>query len=139
MSVSHSATESEIISLDAGLRVDGLLALDLWDMVIEVLRSTNNTARQGRLVQGDVYGTGGHSINRTKITAPTERSKRDVEQLSHQGESQLYIFEDNVAVIKMIIAGRSPSMRRVSRTRRVALDWLFGRINLDPKKSNHIC
>ena len=41
-SVSHSSTESEIISLDAGLRMDGLLALDLWDMVIEVLRSTNN-------------------------------------------------------------------------------------------------
>ena len=28
-SVSHSSTESEIISLDAGLRMDGLLALDL--------------------------------------------------------------------------------------------------------------
>ena len=35
-SVSHSSTESEIISLDAGLRMDGLPALDLWDMVIEV-------------------------------------------------------------------------------------------------------
>ena len=39
-SVSHSSTESKIISLDAGLRMDGLLALDLWDIVIEVLRST---------------------------------------------------------------------------------------------------
>ena len=29
-SVSHSSTKSEIISLDAGLRMDGLLALDLW-------------------------------------------------------------------------------------------------------------
>ena len=29
-SVSHSSTESEVISLDAGLRMDGLLALDLW-------------------------------------------------------------------------------------------------------------
>ena len=28
MSVSHSSTESEIISLDAGLRMDGLPALD---------------------------------------------------------------------------------------------------------------
>ena len=37
-SVSHSSTESEIISLDAGLRMDGLLALDLWGMVIGVLR-----------------------------------------------------------------------------------------------------
>ena len=29
-SASHSSTESEIIRLDAGLRMDGLLALDLW-------------------------------------------------------------------------------------------------------------
>ena len=32
--VSHSSTESEVISLDAGLRMDGLPALDLWDIVI---------------------------------------------------------------------------------------------------------
>ena len=51
---------------------------------------------------------------------------------SHQ-EALLYIFEDNEAVIKMIIKGRSPAMRHVSRTFRVALDWLFDGINLDPK------
>ena len=34
---------------------------------------------------------------------------------------------------KMIIKGRSPTMRDVSRTHRVALDWLSDRINLDPK------
>ena len=45
----------------------------------------------------------------------------------------LYVFEDNEAVIKMIIKGRSPTMRHVSRTHRVALDWLFDRINLDSK------
>ena len=44
-----------------------------------------------------------------------------------------YVFEDNEAVIKMIITGRSPTMRHVSRTHGVALDWLFDRINLDPK------
>ena len=37
------------------------------------------------------------------------------------------------SVIKMIIEGRSPTMRHVSRTHRVALDWMFDRINLDPK------
>ena len=42
-SVSHSSTESEIISLDAGLRLDGLFALDLWDVVMEVSRSLNST------------------------------------------------------------------------------------------------
>ena len=33
----------------------------------------------------------------------------------------------------MIIKGRSPTMRHVSRTHRVALDWLFDRFNLDLK------
>ena len=36
-------------------------------------------------------------------------------------------------MIKMILKGRSPTMRHVSRTHRVALDWLFDRINLDPR------
>ena len=30
---SHSSTESEIISLDAGLRLDGIPALDSWDLI----------------------------------------------------------------------------------------------------------
>ena len=50
---------------------------------------------------------------------------------SSRQEALLYVFEDNEAVIKMIIKGRSPTMRHVSRTHRVALDWLFDRINLD--------
>ena len=33
ISVSHSSTESEILSLDAGSRMDGIPALDFWDMV----------------------------------------------------------------------------------------------------------
>ena len=58
----------------------------------------------------------------------------------------LCIFQDSEAVIKMIvkgqksddeikifIQGRSPTMRHVSPTHRVALDWLFDRINFDPK------
>ena len=52
---------------------------------------------------------------------------------SSQGESRLYFFEDNEAATKMIIKGRSPTMRHVSRTHGVALDWLFDRINLDAK------
>ena len=52
---------------------------------------------------------------------------------SERQEVLLYVFEDNEAVIKMIIRGRSPTMRHVSRTNRVALDWLFDRINLDSK------
>ena len=53
-------------------------------------------------------------------------------QSSHQ-EALLYVFEDNEAVIKMIMKGRSPTMRHVFRTHRVVLDWLFDRIILDPR------
>ena len=52
-SVSHSSTESEIISLDAGLRLDGIPALDLWDLIISVLGNTIQTPeRPGRPVVG---------------------------------------------------------------------------------------
>ena len=44
-SVSHGSTESEIISLDAGLRMDGFPALDLWALVIEVLRTTHGVPK----------------------------------------------------------------------------------------------
>ena len=53
-------------------------------------------------------------------------------QSSYQ-EALLYVFEDNEAVIKMVTKGRSPTMRLVSRTHRVVLDWLFDRISFDPK------
>ena len=73
-----------------------------------------------------------------------KQGDQNVEQLSNldhlttnaspsQCEVPLYIFEDNERVIKMIIKGRSPMLRYVSRTHRVALDWLFDRINLEPK------
>ena len=50
-SVSHSSTESEIISLDGGLRLDGIPALDLWDLIVSVLGNmTQNHDRTGRPV-----------------------------------------------------------------------------------------
>ena len=53
-------------------------------------------------------------------------------RFSHQ-EALLCVFEDNEAMIKMIIKRRGPTMGHVSRTHRVALDWLFDGIKLDPK------
>ena len=50
-SVSHSSTESEIISLDTGLRLDGLLALELWDLIVSVFGSVSQISdRTERLV-----------------------------------------------------------------------------------------
>ena len=42
-SVSHSLTESEMISLDAGLRLDGIPALDLWNLIVLVFGNVIQT------------------------------------------------------------------------------------------------
>jgi hypothetical protein len=49
-----------------------------------------------------------------------------------KGNGKIVCFEDNEAVIKMTIKGRSPNMRHVQRTHRVNLDWLFERMARDP-------
>ena len=76
-SVLHSSTEAEIISLDAG-------------------RNTNN-----------------HTQNQTKV--PTQHDNFDLSDVDYvasnakfsQCGAVLYIFDDNEAVIKIIIKGRS--------------------------------
>ena len=45
-SVSHSSTKSEIISLDAGLRLNGIPPLDLWDLIVAVLGNTNQNREE---------------------------------------------------------------------------------------------
>ena len=50
-SVSHSSTVSEIISLDAGLRLDGIPALDLRDLIVTVLHGNTNQSEQ---IQGEM-------------------------------------------------------------------------------------
>ena len=54
---------------------------------------------------------------------------------THSSEDgcKLNIFENHEAVIKMIMKGRSPFMRHVSRTQRITLDLIFDRINVGPK------
>ena len=47
-SVSHRSTESEIISLDAGLRWDGIPAFDLWDLIVPVLHGNTYQSNQER-------------------------------------------------------------------------------------------
>ena len=107
-SVSHSSTESEIISLDAGLRLDGIPALDVRDLIVAVLGNTN----QNRIEQGDLLK------NKREVCSPPhtihkrKRSQRVINDLdnvhfihsnvkfSHQ-EASLYVVEDNEAVIKM--------------------------------------
>ena len=129
-SVSHSSSESEIISLDAGFRLDGVSALDLWDLIVPVLDGNTNQSHKERR---DPF-MNKREVRSTPHTIPKRKQSQGVindldnddfvpsnVQFSNQ-EALLYVFEDNEAVIKMIIKGRSPTMRHVSRTHRVALD-----------------
>ena len=124
--VSHSSTESEITSLDTGLILDGLPALELWDLIVSVFGSVSH---QGNLI---VMFTNVINLKR-RIDVMKDIDSVPSNIKSSRQEALLCVFEDNEAVIKMIIKGRSPTMRHVSRTHRVALDWLFDRINLDSK------
>ena len=129
-SVSHSSTESEIISLDTGLRLDGLPALELWDLIVSVLGNVSRVSdRSGKPESDDHKHHKSH--NKIDVTRDIDSVPSNVQ--SARQEALLYVFEDNEAVIKMIMKGRSPTMRHVSRTHGVALNWLFDRINLDPK------
>ena len=115
--------------MDTGLRLDGLPALELWDRIVSVYGSvTQILDRTGRPVHTE---RSQNSQGKIYVLKNIDSVPSNV-QFLHQ-EALLYVFEDNEAVIKMIIKGRSPTMRHVSRTHRVALDWLVDRINLDPK------
>ena len=128
--VSHSSTESEIISLDTGLRLDGLPALELWDLIVSVFGSVSHISDRTVQPDNDVKK---HQKSQRRIHVMEDIDFIHSNVQSSRQEALLYVFEDTEAVIKMIIKGRSPTMRHVSRTHRVALDWLFDRINLDPK------
>ena len=108
-SVSHSLTESEIISLDAGLRLDGSPALDLWDLIVLVLGNT--TQNHDKTVKPAVCRDKNHVRHQSRgvinVLDNVDLVPSNV-RFSHQ-EALLYVFEDNEAVIKMIIKGRKKS------------------------------
>ena len=119
--------------------MDGIPALFLRDLVIEVFHSvpnrTDGPQREPRGNPSAVVKPIMHNpipIKHTNVI-PTNIDHIPPNTTQSSPSVLLYVFEDNEAVIKIIIKGRSPTMRHVSRTHRVALDWLFDRINLDPK------
>ena len=135
------STDSEIISLDASLRLDGIPTLDLWDSVVVVFHSSPNQTNKTKYVREPLGNLSANSQPNMRKQISTTHTYLDLtnidhvpSNLKHSGPSaMLYVFEDDEAVIKMTTKGRSPTMRHVSSTHRVSLDWLFDRINLDPK------
>ena len=116
--------------------MDGLFALHLLDVVTEVLRSSNSN-KSPKTQALCVIPNGIAHPNPNRRETETSINCRMWTMLPQKHTllkvSLSCTLEDNKAVIKMIIKGRSPTMRHVSRTHRVVLDWLFQSINFDPK------
>ena len=133
-SVSHSSTESGNHLFGRWIEIGRDSRSRFVGSVFFVLGNTIQTPdRSGQpVVNGDKdHGPNKRSQGMINVLNNIDCVHSNV-QFSHQ-EALLYVFEDNEAMIKMLIKGRSPTMRHVSRTHRVALDGLFDRINLDPK------
>ena len=119
-SVSHSSTESEIISLHAGLRLDGNTAFDLWDPIVAILGNTNQSHRERGdpfMKKREVRSTF-HTIQKRKQSQGVINDLDSFDFIpsnvtSSRQEVLLHVFEDNEAVIKMIIKEKSPTMRHV--------------------------
>ena len=102
ISVSHNSAEAETISLDAGLRMDGIPALDIWDSVIEVFPSSPNQTNksedqesQGNLSRDTTSNK--HTQNKTKVA--TQHDTLDLNNIDCDAKfsrfgAMLCIFED---------------------------------------------
>ena len=101
--ISHSSTESVAISLYAGLRLDGIPTLGLWDLVFEALHSScsNPTKKSRENVQRNLpHDT--PSRKQTKNQVQTAIQYNDLELLnvdyassnlkSSKSGAMLYIF-----------------------------------------------
>ena len=118
--VSHSSSEAEIIALDATVRMEGIPAMELWDLVIDVLcdpdpKASKKTIQRPLRSRDDPFGV--------DYVTPNYKGG--------SGRAKLHILEDNEAVIQMVIKCRAPNMRHCGRTHRVDLDWLIERIKED--------
>ena len=119
--ISHSSAEAEIISLDAGLRMEGIPAMVLWDQIMEVLAPQSVRARPLK-----------ERAPRTALESMFDVDSVPPTYPLSSGAIKMVIFEDNESVIKMVVKGRSLAMGHVSRTHRVDLDWLYERCRVDP-------
>ena len=87
--VSHISTESEIIALDTGLRLDDLPALDLWDLVVSVLGNVSRVSDRSGQPDNDVHK---RHKSHNKIDAMKDIDAVPSNVQSARQEALLYVF-----------------------------------------------
>ena len=96
-------------SHDAGLSIDGLLAVQILVCVSSTLTNTN---------------AGGHTIHHmSEQPGIFHVDHVPANILESFRSTKLSSSEDNATVIQMVHKGRSTNLRRISRTHRINLEW----------------
>ena len=130
-SIRNSSTESELISLDAALRVEGIPALAFWEHVIDVfhpiapvsgsktpLGSSNKRFETSNINEQppifDIYDE----------LASVDYVPPNIEKPN--GKARLVLLEDNDPDIQICIKGRNPKLRHVQRIHRVNIGAAYG-------------
>ena len=80
--------------------MDGLPALELWDLIVSVFGNTSHISDRTR------KPVNGKNKSHKKINVMKDIDSVPSNVQSARQEALLYVFEDNEAVIKMIIKGK---------------------------------
>ena len=110
--------------------MDGLLALELWDLIVSVLGYTSRVSDRSGKPESDDHK---HHKSHNKIDVMRDIDAVPSNVQSARQEALLYVFEDNEAVIKMIIKRQKSYNETRFQNPQSCFDWLFDRINLDSK------
>ena len=93
--------------------MDGLPSPELWDPIVSVFGNVSRVSDRSGQPDNDVHK---RQKSHSKIDVMEDIDSVPSNIQSARQEALLFVFEDNETVIKMIIKGRSPTMRHVSRT-----------------------
>jgi hypothetical protein len=120
--ISHSSSETGVISSEVCLRVEGIPCLLLWEIILEICYSVsgvgaltrNPSTTNNKLKDQDTIDDVLTNVDYVPTIFPISSGRR-----------QIMILEDSDPFKKNTIKGRSPQMRHVPRTHKVHLDRLF--------------
>ena len=131
--VSHSSTEAEIVALDAGIRMEGIPAMVFWDVVIRTMnpeaKRNSETVEKHQTIEIDTK-VPPRMTSLNKLLSEVDFVPPFIPALTDV--AKLVCMQDNDAVIKGSIKGRSKNFRECPRTHRINVDWLWERIRTDP-------
>ena len=157
-SVSHSSTESEVTSLDAGLRMDGTTTHHFWNFWIEVSHSSLNQLGARRKLCRDEQSEKSSNAKTKKHSNPEHPRLTDVDFVTRNAKlshfcALLYVFEEKAEVQqcdtvgKQLQKGNLLEKKKTCWTRRKLVgeeletkkklleEKLFGRKDFDAKTS----